>query len=137
MATDIANITLTGRLGGDPDVKEKFTTFTLASNYWDGKEEQTSWRRIKDLSKGHEKRAEFMSKGSKVTISGSEAIEEWTDKDGGKRTSAVVIARDIVFPPKADGERTQRNERQPARQESAPRKASNFADDFADDDIPF
>lgn len=40
------------------------------------------------------------STGDRIQLTGRLGYEEWTDKDGKKRSKHVVIASDIVLPPK-------------------------------------
>lgn len=45
----------------------------------------------------------YMKKGSMVVVSGRLQIRSWTDKDGGKRRTAEIVADSVYF---AEGKRT-------------------------------
>lgn len=77
--------------------------------------------------------AEFLSKhfakGRMVIIGGSLQMRDWTDRDGNKRRSAEVVARDIYFAePKQKGEQ---------RTEQTYAGAEGFEEVEDDGDLPF
>lgn len=99
-------IVIMGRLTRDPEKRFTqsqipVTSFTLAVDRdfsgRDGGEKQTdfidcvAWRQT----------AEFMSKyfhkGSMAVVSGRLQIRDWTDREGGKRRSAEVVADNVYF----------------------------------------
>ena len=99
-------ITIMGRLGRDPEVRytqagRPVASFSLAVD-----------RDFKDKASGEratdwipvvawEARAKFVQqdfrKGQLAVVEGRLQIRDWTDRDGGKRRSAEVIADGIYF----------------------------------------
>lgn len=94
-------ITIQGRLCADPDLRstqagKKVASFTLAVDRDFQKDEAdfiacVAW----------EKKAEFVdqyfTKGQMALVTGRLQIRQWTDKEGGKRTAAEVVANEIHF----------------------------------------
>lgn len=77
----------------------------------------------------------FLSKGSKVAISGRLSYSSWEAKDGSKRSKLEVIVDNIDFMSRSDGKGSQTPKpAQPSRQAS-PQPQSQ--PDVYDDDIPF
>jgi len=100
----INKVILIGNLGGAPEVRytqtgTAVTTFTLAtSESWvkDGKkEEKTEWHKIVAWARLGEICGEYLTKGSKVYIEGKIQTRQWEDKDGNKRYTTEIIARDM------------------------------------------
>ena len=80
--------------------------------------------------------AEFVSryfaKGRMAVVEGRLQIRDWTDKEGGKRRSAEVIADNVYFgdsKPKEDGA--------PSTDADFGVPPSDFTPDFGDDETPF
>ena len=97
-------IILVGRLGADPEVKytqegTPVATFTLAtSERWtkDGKkQERTEWHRIVAWERLGEVCGEYLTKGKLVLIEGKTQTRSWEDKEGNKRQTTEVVARDM------------------------------------------
>jgi single-strand DNA-binding protein len=95
---------LIGNLGGDPEVRYTQTgtavaNFTIATTEtWtkDGnKEEKTEWHRIVAFARLGEICGEYLSKGSKVYIEGRIQTRQWDDKDGNKRYTTEIVAREM------------------------------------------
>jgi single-strand DNA-binding protein len=159
------NMILVGNLGNDPEVKYTqggmaVCTLSLATTSVrkdkEGQQiEKTEWHRVKLFGKLGEIAGEYLKKGRQVYIEGR--IEYSTsEKDGVTRYFTDIIGDDMQMlggnpgeggggrgEYRGGGDRNERPSRPPARQESAPRreappaKSNDFADDFADDDIPF
>jgi len=100
----INKVILIGNLGGAPEVRYTQTgtavaTFTLAtSESWvkDGKkEEKTEWHKIVAWARLGEICGEYLTKGSKVYIEGKIQTRQWEDKDGNKRYTTEIIAREM------------------------------------------
>jgi single-stranded DNA-binding protein len=83
MATDLNVCTFTGRVGQDPESKAdgKLRTFGLAVTNYGGPEkgEVTMWLTC-NLWGNKTKVADFISKGQKLTVSGSLENREYNDK---------------------------------------------------------
>ena len=97
--------TLIGRLGGDPEVRytqsgTAVANFTLATNEkWKDKDgqqqEQTEWHKIVAFARLGEICGEYLSKGSLVYIEGRIQTRQWEDRDGNKRYTTEIVAREM------------------------------------------
>ena len=100
------HIVIMGRLTRDPDVRRTpsgvaVTSFTLAVDRdfgsRDGGEKATdfidcvAWRNTADFV------GKYFTKGRMAVVSGRLQLRDWTDKDGGKRRSAEVVADNVYF----------------------------------------
>ena len=105
---------LIGNLGADPEVRytqsgTAVANFNLATTEtWtkDGnKEEKTEWHRIVAFGRLGEICGEYLSKGSKAYIEGRIQTRQWDDKDGNKRYTTEIVAREmkILTPRGASG----------------------------------
>ena len=96
-----------GRLGRDPEVTytpsgQPRAYFTMATNEtWsdrDGKrQERTEWHRVVVWGKLAEICGQYLTKGRQVYIEGRIQTREWQDRDGNKRNSTEIVARDMVM----------------------------------------
>lgn len=95
---------LIGNLGANPEVRYTQTgsavaSFNLATTEtWvkDGKKnEKTEWHRIVAFDRLGEICGEYLSKGSKVYIEGKIQTRQWDDKDGNKRYTTEIVAREM------------------------------------------
>ncbi len=120
---DQANITLTGRLGKDPEAmgssEKQVVKFSMAVNGY--KKDQTSWFTCEVWGKLGDVVLKHCSKGKQVAVSGTMRIDNWTDKDGNNRQTPVVNVRELTFLGSADE----------AKPKQAPKK------EIKADDIPF
>lgn len=80
--------------------------------------------------------AEFLSKhfakGKMIIIGGSLQMQDWTDRDGHKRRSAEVVARDVYF-----AEPKQKAEQKTEQKTETYAGAEGFEEVEDDDDLPF
>ena len=157
MARGVNKVILVGNLGNDPEVKYTqggmaITTLSLATTSVrkdkDGQQiEKTEWHRVKLFGKVGEIAGEYLKKGRQVYIEGRIEYGSY-EKDGVKHYTTDVIGEDMQMlggnPSEGGGSaRSERPSRPAPHQETAPRrdapaaKGNEFADDFADDDIPF
>ena len=166
MARGINKVILVGNLGNDPEMKYTqggmaVCTLSLAPTSVrkdrDGNtQEKTEWHRVKLFGKLGEIAGEYLKKGRQVYIEGSIRYDKFTGQDGVEKYFTDIVADEMQMlgggaegggggggSYRGGGDRSERPSRPPQRQESAPRreappaKSSDFADDFADDDIPF
>jgi len=95
---------LIGNLGAAPEVRytqtgTAVTSFNLATTEtWvkdNKKEEKTEWHRIVAFGRLGEICGEYLSKGSKVYIEGRIQTRQWDDKDGNKRYTTEIVAREM------------------------------------------
>ena len=80
--------------------------------------------------------SKYFSKGRMAVVEGRLQIRDWTDKDGGKRRSAEVVADNVYF---ADSKRSESNDNQ---KENFNALSGRVSDDFVPDseedgEIPF
>lgn len=99
-------ITLMGRLTRDPELRRTQTgtavaSFTLAVDRdfssRDGGDRQTDFIDIVAWRNTAEFVSKYFFKGQLAAVSGRLQIREWTDKEGGKRRSAEVVADNVYF----------------------------------------
>ena len=136
------HIVIMGRLTRDPVLRytqsqTPVASFTLAVDRdfggRDGGEKQTdfidcvAWRQTAEFVN------KYFTKGSMAVVSGRLQIRDWTDREGGKRRSAEVIADNVYFgdsKPKEDGA--------PSAGADFGAPPSGFTPDFGDDgNMPF
>ena len=149
------HIIIMGRLTRDPELRYTQSQTPVASfsvavdrdfGGRDGAEKQTdfidcvAWRQTAEFV------SKYFSKGSMAVVSGRLQLRDWTDRDGGKRRSAEVVADNVYFGEsrRRDGEggdsRGSSNSYEaPKRTGSAPAAApSAFAElDDGDGELPF
>jgi single-strand DNA-binding protein len=107
---------LIGNLGANPEVRytqtgTAVTSFNLATTEtWvkdTKKEEKTEWHRIVAFGRLGEICGEYLSKGSKVYIEGRIQTRQWDDKDGNKRYTTEIVAREMkMLSPKGASDHT-------------------------------
>ena len=99
-------IMLMGRLTRDPELRttqggQSVTSFTIACDR-DFKDKSTgekptdfidivAWRQTAEFV------SNFFTKGRMAVVEGRLQIRDWTDKDGGKRRTAEVVADNVYF----------------------------------------
>ena len=127
-------ITIAGNLGRDAELRylpkgDAVLNFSVADNQG-GKDKPTIWWSCALFGKRGESLAQYLTKGSQVTVSGSVSERDWTDKEGNARKSMDVRVNEIAL--QGGGQKQdEAPQREPAKRE-APQ-----ADPFADQDIPF
>lgn len=114
---------LIGNLGADPEVRytqsgTAVANFTMATTEtWtkDGnKEEKTEWHRIVAFGRLGEICGEYLSKGSKVYIEGRIQTRQWEDKDGNKRYTTEIVAREMkILTPRGTASGNTGNDEEP------------------------
>ncbi|MBL4635401.1 MAG: single-stranded DNA-binding protein [Kofleriaceae bacterium] len=103
----INKVILVGNLGSDPDLRStpsgvSVCEFSVATNEtWKGKDGQTQdrteWHKIIIWGKLGENCSKFLSKGRQVYVEGRLQTRSWEDKEGNKRYTTEIVARDIQF----------------------------------------
>jgi single-strand DNA-binding protein len=101
-------VQLIGNLGADPELR--YTTNGLAvatlniatnerfrSSNSDEWQERTEWHRVIAWGKLAEIAGEYLAKGRQVYIEGKLQTRSWDDKDGNKRYTTEVVARDLIL----------------------------------------
>ncbi|MEF3169544.1 MAG: single-stranded DNA-binding protein [Deltaproteobacteria bacterium] len=104
MARGLNKVLLIGRLGADPEIRYTqsgtgVATFRIATNRSikrnDQWEEVTDWHRIVAWDRLAETVSQYLKKGSLVFIEGELRTRAWEDKDGNKRYTTEVFARNM------------------------------------------
>jgi len=145
MGKSINKVILVGRLGRDPEMKytasgTPFCRFSIATddNWTDKgsgeKQERTEWHSIVVWDRLAEICNQYLTKGRLVYIEGSLQTREWDDKEGVKRKTTEVRARDMVMLGSGGSGGGGAEGGMPSRPESA---GGSTATAITDDDIPF
>ena len=155
--------TASGRLGNDMDLRytqnsKCIGSFSLPVESGWGDNKKTAWVTCKMFGERAEKLAQYLTKGSQVSVTGSFQLDEW-EKDGVKHSRPVIIVNDMQLPPQQKGGQGQQQQggyqqsqqapqqqqqqggyRQPPQQQQQQQQAQPQYNeppmDF-DDDIPF
>ena len=99
---------LLGHLGHDPEVRytpkgtpvvnlRMATTKRWTDRESDEKRERTEWHRVVVFGKQAEFLTENVKKGAQIHVEGSLQTREWTDRDGNKRYTTEVLARQVLL----------------------------------------
>ena len=148
------HIVLMGRLTRDPELRRtqsgiSVASFTLAVDRdfqsRDGGEKQTDFIDIVAWRNTAEFVSKYFIKGQMAVVSGRLQIRDWTDKEGGKRRTAEVVADNVYFgDSKRDGDGGSyqggySRSAAPAPDYGMPSPADDQFSDLADDDgeLPF
>ena len=144
-------IILMGRLTRDPELRRTgsgtaVTSFSLAVDR-DFKsqsgEKETDFIDIVAWRSTAEFVSKYFTKGRMAVVEGRLQIRDWTDKDGGKRRSAEVVADNVYFgDSKRDGGDSSGYSAAPAYKNAAPSYFNAGGSDFAeigedDGELPF
>ena len=115
---------LSGNLARDPETRQvgdnELTSFTLGVQVGYGEKRSTLWVRCNLWNRS--KLAQYLFKGSRVTVSGELSMREYTTQDGQPRQSLELRVADLDMPP---------------RQQDAPRTAPKRQEMTEIDDCPF
>ena len=157
------HIVLMGRLTRDPEVRHTTSglpvaSFSLAVDRdfaQKGAEKQTDFINIVAWRSTAEFVGKYFVKGQLVAVSGRLQMRDWTDKEGGRRTTAEVVADNVYFAetrrdrsqqsqssygqqPYGYSSPAQSYDSQPYSPYSSPVSGSDFAElDDDDGDLPF
>ena len=144
--SDLNNVTLTGRLTADPDMR--YTTsgmavagFNLATGrkYKDKQgqlQEDTSFIGCTAFGQQAEFLGQYIRKGQAILIQGRLKQDSWEDKETGKKQSKTKVVVDYV----KSIDRRGNDEQRPAQREQQPTQAvdsSRNNEPQNDDDVPF
>jgi len=126
----MAKITVIGaNIGRDAESRQVgdhyIVEFPIADNTKAGGKEITSWFRVKVWNNYAKALERDLIKGARISVSGRLVIDEWTDRDGNKRTTPEISADAIHIERGAEG--------RPAR----PKPEEKPGEPEPDDDIPF
>ena len=117
--------TASGRCGQDMEVRftpngKAIGQFNLPVETGYGDNKKTSWVTCKVFGERAEKLAQYITKGSPVTVTGAFQLDEW-EKDGVKHSRPCILINDIQLPPQQQGgqqapQGQQQQQRQPQQQ---------------------
>ena len=98
----LSRITIIGRLGRDPEIKQtksgsNMCSMTVAVDSGFGNNKTTTWYRVSAFGKNAENSAKYLKKGSLICASGDLAVNEFEGKDGTTKLSLDITADKIVF----------------------------------------
>lgn len=134
MAESMNNVSIVGRLGRDPELRQTAGGTPVANMGLavDGRgDDDVSWIDVVLFGKSAEAAAKHLSKGRRVGVQGRLQQRRWETKDGGKRSTVEVVASAWFFlDAKPQGER----ESQPDMPADRPRVNPSPA---SGDDMPF
>jgi single-strand DNA-binding protein len=138
-------ITIVGHLGRDPEVRYlpdgtavcSFSVATSEKSKRGGESHDvTTWFKVNVWGKQGEACNQYLAKGALAYIEGKLSQEEYTDKEGNKRTTLAVRANDVQFL-----DRKPQGEAEPRTQQSFTTDASGRVQSPPNDDddssIPF
>ena len=144
MAYALNKVMLIGNLGKDPELRYTATgvavaNFSIATNdSWTDKDgnkvEHTEWHRIIVWRRLAEICGEYLTKGKKVYIEGRLRSRSWEDKDGIKRYTTEIEARDMIMLGGAHGEGSSFGPPPPGDEDAPP---PPYDKEETDDDLPF
>src|SRR5512139_3689274 len=142
---NLANITLVGHLGRDPDIKvmpsgDPIAEFSIATTLKRKAGDVTTWWKCTAFGKTAEIAGQYLAKGDACMVIGTAYNEPWTDKDGANRlTLKVQVDRIVLLGKRAESEPAPRAAPAAPAQKAA-KPAEKSADPFMDDsleDLPF
>lgn len=102
---DINDVTLTGRLTRDPEIKvltsgksvAKFSIAVSSGKDKEGKDRPANFFDCDAWEKTAEIIGKYLKKGSQVAINGRLNQQRWETAEGGKRSKVVVSVNTILF----------------------------------------
>lgn len=105
---NLALAILDGNLTADPEIRRfenerSVTRFTMAANHEYGssrdnsKKNAVSYIQIECWNKLAENCAQYLQKGSRITVTGDIRQDRWQDKNGQTRSTIKVVARNVRF----------------------------------------
>ena len=106
MAYSVNKALILGNIGRDPEIRYTQSGKAVAelriatTEKWgrgENQTENTEWHRVVVWDKLAELCGRFLTKGSKVYVEGRIQTREYTDKEGNRRWSTEIVARDVVF----------------------------------------
>jgi single-strand DNA-binding protein len=134
--------TASGNVGSDMEVRttqngKHVGTFSLPVKSGWGENEKVSWVSCKMFGERAQKLAQHITKGTKLTITGSFVLDEW-EKDGVKHSRPCILVNDFDFGGSAQSQQQNQGgyNQQRAQQSQPQAQAPQGGYDF-DDTIPF
>ena len=122
-------VTILGNLGRDPEVRttpagNTVANFSVATtDKWgqgEERQERTEWHRVVVWGKLAETCGEYLSKGRQVLVEGRLQSHSYEDNEGVKRYVTEIIAHQVEFLSRPNGENGQASEEPPKDGEGVP-----------------
>lgn len=136
--------TFSGNLGKDAEQKflangDSIVSMSVPVSSGFGDKQKTAWIRCTLFGKRGESVFPYLNKGQLVGITGEFSMNEWTDKDGMKRSMPEVRINDLQLLGKSNRESSDDQPAPKATQQRNTQDQRKTADDpFNDDmDVPF
>lgn len=134
--------TASGNAGSDMEVRhtpngKAIGTFSLPVKSGWGENEKVSWVSCKMFGERAQKLAHHITKGTKLTVTGSFVLDEW-ENNGVKHSRPVILVNDFEFGGGSQGQSNQgsyQQQRPQQNQQRAPQKQPEPNFEF-DDDLP-
>lgn len=127
---------ISGRVGRDGEVRsvgdQKVCNFSVAENIGFGEKKTTQWWSCALWGKRGESLAQYLTKGSAVTVCGEVSVREYTGKDNAAKHELTCRVLDVAL--QGGGERAERDPPQTLAEKSAGKAPADA--DF-NDDVPF
>jgi len=139
----VNKVILIGRLGRDPEMRytaggTPVCNFTMATDevFRDKggqTQKRTEWHRIVAWSKLAEQCSKLLGKGKLCYIEGRLQTRDWNDRDGNKRTTTEIVARQMrILTPKGEAALDME-----APAGAGPEPPEDLAPEITDEDVPF
>ena len=95
-------VTLIGRIATDVELRytpnqNAVANFVIAVNRPKSKNDETDFIPVVAWRKQAENTANYLSKGSKLAVTGQIQISKWQNNEGQNRQKAEVVAESVVF----------------------------------------
>ena len=150
----VNKVILIGNLGRDPEVRytqggDPIANFSLATNErWTDKsgqkQELTAWHRVEVFGRSAQVARDYLTKGRSVYIEGSIRYDEWTEKDGNKRSATKIRvggpgSQLVLLGSRGEGGPRPATEVKEPEAKEPEAKEPGRAEDFqvSDEDVPF
>lgn len=124
--------TASGNIGKDAEQRwtqngKCVASFSLPVKQGYGEHEKTSWVKCTLLGAKAEKLPQYLTKGTKVIVSGEFVLEEWQGQDGQQNKMPVLIVNSLDFGGSEQGKQQQQQSyvqasQQPAYQQAPPQQ---------------
>lgn len=130
----MSKIFIAGHLGGDPETRftpsgQKVTSFSLAENVREGKEDVTIWWRVTVWGDRFDKMMTYLKKGSAVMVWGQMRPPRiYTNKENQPAVACEVTADSIEFPPFGRTDKEGQGQGQRPQQQQAPQQRQSFGE---------
>lgn len=128
-------VIIAGNIGKDAELRhtqsgDAVASFSVADSQ--GRDKPTIWWRCNLWGKRAEVLSQYLTKGSRVTVTGSAVERKWTDKDGQERVTLEIRVNDIALQGGGEQSEAPRQARQ-----SAPARSEQGGGFDDSEEIPF